>query len=67
MLDFKPVHARQLSIYELVERDHITTNDLPGLTNEMIDHMLHSIADCTDADVTFVHSSRPRAAQVMAS
>lgn len=53
MLDFNPIHARQLSVFELVERDLITTTDLPGLTNEMVDHMLHSIADCTDADVTF--------------
>lgn len=56
MLDFTLVHSKQLSIYQLVERDGITPDALPGLTNEMIDHMLSSIADCTDADVTFVPS-----------
>lgn len=54
MLDFTPIHARELSVLELVERDRITPDDLRDLTNDMIDHMLRSIADCTDADVTFV-------------
>lgn len=56
MLDFKPIHDQKLSVLELVERDRITPDDLPDLTNEMIDHMLRSIADCTDADITFVPS-----------
>lgn len=56
MLDFTPIHARELSVLELVERDRITPDDLRDLTNDMIDHMLRSIADCIDADVTFVPS-----------
>jgi hypothetical protein len=54
MLDFSPVHNGQLSTKQLVEREHISQNDLRTLTNEMIDSMLELIAACDDADVTFV-------------
>lgn len=53
MLDFtmlgKGVKMRHLA-------ENLTPNDLRALTNEMISAMLNLIADCTDADVTFVPS-----------
>ncbi len=56
MLDFSPVHNGQLTTKQLVERENVSPADLPKLTNEMIDRMLSLIADCDDADVTFVPS-----------
>jgi hypothetical protein len=53
MLDFtmlgKGVKMRHLA-------EHLTTDDLRALTNEMIDTILNLIAECVDADVTFVPS-----------
>ncbi len=54
MLGFAPVHLGQLTTQQLVERENVSPNDLPKLTNEMLDAMLALIADCDDADVTFV-------------
>ena len=56
MLDFTPVHNGELSTKQFVEREHVSPDDLRTLTNEMIDRLLDLIADCTDADVTFVPS-----------
>lgn len=56
MLDFSPVHNGQLTTKELVERENVSPDDLPKLTNEMIERMLALIANCDDADVTFVPS-----------
>ena len=56
MLNFTPVTSKELTMKQLVEREGVTTNDLPVLTNEMIDRMLRLIEDSTDADVTFVPS-----------
>lgn len=52
MLDFTRVRAKEITMRELVA--DLTVTDLRRLTNEMIDHMLEQIADCTDADVVFV-------------
>ena len=52
MLDFKAVRAKTKTYPELVAG--LTVADLRDLTNEMIDHQLALIADCTDADVVFV-------------
>ncbi len=56
MLNFTRVYEGDLSVKEMVERENISPNDLRNLTNEMIDRMLELIADCADADVTFVPS-----------
>lgn len=56
MLDFTPVRVGDLSTLQFVEREHLSADDLRTLTNEMIDRELELIADCTDADVTFVPS-----------
>lgn len=56
MLDFTPIHERQLTTFQLVEREQVAPDDLASLTNEMIDRQLELIATCTDADVTFVPS-----------
>jgi hypothetical protein len=52
MLDFTPVRNKELKISQLAAK--LTPADLASLTNEMIDTMLRLIADCVDADVTFV-------------
>ncbi len=52
MLDFTPLRERRMTLGELV--DGLTVDDLRDLTNEMIDYQLALIADCEDADVTFV-------------
>ena len=51
MLDFTPVHNKEMSYAELAA--DLTVADLHDLTNEMIDRQLDLIADCTDADVVF--------------
>jgi hypothetical protein len=52
MLDFTPVREKRTTLAEFVAGlDH---DDLRDLTNEMVDTMLGLIADCVDADVTFV-------------
>jgi hypothetical protein len=52
MLDFAPIRDRQTSMSKLVAG--LGPADLRRLTNEMIDTMQALIADCVDADVTFV-------------
>lgn len=51
MLDFTPVRNKEMSYAELVA--NLSLDDLRDLTNEMVDHQLALIADCTDADVVF--------------
>lgn len=52
MLDFTPVRNKQITMAQLAEGQ--TRDDLRRLTNEMIDTQLALLADCVDADVTFV-------------
>jgi hypothetical protein len=52
MLDFAPIRNKERTMQELVA--NLGSNDLRRLTNEMLDTMLSMIAECTDADVTFV-------------
>jgi hypothetical protein len=52
MLDFTPVRQKKITIQELAVG--LTPADLARLTNEMIDTILALIAECEDADVTFV-------------
>jgi hypothetical protein len=52
MIDFSPVRSKQATVNELAEG--LTPDDLRRLTNEMVDKMLALIADCVDADVTFL-------------
>ncbi len=52
MLDFTPLHAKQMTLRELAAP--LTLADLRGLTNEMVDEMLALIAPCADADVVFM-------------
>jgi hypothetical protein len=52
MLDFKAVRDEEIAFADLVA--DLTRDDLRDLTNEMVDTMLRLIADCVDADVTFV-------------
>ncbi|MBI4673916.1 MAG: DinB family protein [Chloroflexi bacterium] len=54
MLDFSLIHTGQLSVKQFVERENISPSAFPRLTNEMVDRMLELIADCDDADVSFV-------------
>ncbi len=54
MLDFTPIHDGQLSTREFVAREQVSFDTLASLTNQMLDRMLELIADCVDADVTFV-------------
>src|SRR5687768_7318261 len=51
MLDFTPVRKKEITMNNLAEG--LTLGDLRSLTNEMVDHVLNLIKDCTDADVTF--------------
>lgn len=51
MLDLSPVWQKQMTIHEFCAA--FTQDDLRRLTNEMIDHVQHLIADATDADVVF--------------
>lgn len=66
MRDFTPIHDGQLSTKQFIEREKISPSDLRTLTNEMIERMLALIADCVDADVTFVPSD-PNANDTYAS
>ena len=52
MLDFTPVHNRQMSMGEFANR--LQQSDLFLLTNEMVDAMQAMIVDCSDGDVLFV-------------
>jgi cytochrome c553 len=52
MLDFTPVRAKEQTMAQIVAR--LTPDDLRRLTNEMIDTQLGLLAECVDADVTFV-------------
>src|SRR5258708_13122370 len=52
MLDFAPVREKKLSFADVT--NGLTKADLYTLTNEMIDTMLHIIADAVDEDVVFV-------------
>jgi hypothetical protein len=52
MLNFTPVRNKELKISQLAT--NLTPADLATLTNEMVEAMLGLIAECTDADVTFV-------------
>jgi hypothetical protein len=52
MLDFAAVKEKSITFQELVA--DLDKEDLVRLTNEMIDHMLAQIAECTDADVVMV-------------
>jgi hypothetical protein len=52
MLDFIPVRQKEITVRELAA--NLTPTDLAHLTNEMVETMLGLIAECEDADVTFV-------------
>lgn len=52
MLDFTPVRNKQKTMGQLAAA--LSPAHLRALTNEVIDTMLGLIADCADADVTFV-------------
>ncbi len=52
MLDFTPVRQKRMTMAELVK--DLTRDDLRRLTDEMIDAQLRLIAECQEADVTFV-------------
>jgi hypothetical protein len=52
MLNFEAVRNEEITYAKLVA--DLTHNDLNRLTNEMVDTMLGLIANCTDADITFV-------------
>jgi hypothetical protein len=52
MLDFAPIRNKHMTYGQLAAG--LTQDDLRRLTNEMVDTMLALIADCVDADVTFV-------------
>jgi hypothetical protein len=54
MLDFTPVRNKEKTYGQLAAG--LTQDDLRRLTNEMVDTLLNLIADCADADVTFVPS-----------
>lgn len=54
MIDFTPFFNGQQTLAQFAAQ--FTPNDLRRFTNEMIDAQLALIADCTDADVTFVPS-----------
>lgn len=51
MLDFTPVWRREQKLSGLAEP--FGRDDLRDLTNEMVDSMLHLIAECNDDDSTF--------------
>jgi hypothetical protein len=52
VLDFSPVRQKQTTLAELCVG--LSREDLARLTDEMVDTMLGLLAECTDADVTFV-------------
>lgn len=51
MLDYKAVHEKRITFYDLVEE--LTLADLRRETNEMVDEIQRLIVDCEDADVVF--------------
>lgn len=51
MLDFQSVRERKTTMMALAEG--LSKDDLRRLTNEMVDMVQGTIADCTDADVVF--------------
>lgn len=51
MLDFAAARERKITLDELLA--DLTVDNLRAETNEMINHILGQIADCTDADVVF--------------
>lgn len=53
MLDFASIRSKEKSMHNLY--GHLAPAQLRDLTNEMIDTMLHLIAECDDEDVTFVY------------
>ena len=54
MLDFTPVRNKEKTMLELF--GHLRVDHLRVLTNEMIDHELALLRNCTDADVVFIPS-----------
>ena len=54
MIDFAPIHRREMTLAELAAQQRITREDLIRHTNDMIDAMLAVIADIDDAAVQFV-------------
>ena len=52
MLDFTPVRNKELKVSQLAAS--LTPADLAKLTHEMVEAMLGLIAECAEADVTFV-------------
>ena len=64
MLDFTPVQKKEMSLRQLTSK--LTPHDLRDLTNEMIDTVQSQIADCVDANVTFVPSD-PKANDTFAA
>lgn len=64
MLDFTPLRQKTVTMAELTAP--LTVDDLRDLTNQMIETMLHQLAECEDADVTFVPSD-PEASDTAAA
>lgn len=54
MIDFSPLHRRQMRLNEFARARQITQTDLIPATTDMIDTMLALTADIADADVDFV-------------
>jgi hypothetical protein len=52
MRDFSPIFRREQTLTQMAEG--LTRDDLRAETNELIDAMLAAVAECEDADVTFV-------------
>ncbi|UCD98557.1 MAG: DinB family protein [Chloroflexota bacterium] len=52
MLDFTPVHTKQMTLNELAK--DLQKTDLYNLTTEMVETQHRMIESCTDADVVFV-------------
>jgi hypothetical protein len=52
MLDFTPVRNKEMTLADLAVG--LTVTDLRRLTHEMVNHMLHLIADCVDEDGQFL-------------
>ena len=64
MLDFTPVQKKGMSLRQFTSK--LTPHDLRDLTNGMIDKVQSQIADCVDADVTFLPSD-PKANDTFAA
>jgi hypothetical protein len=52
MLDFSPVRRKEITIEQLAQG--LTPTDLAHYTQAMVETMLGLIAECADADVTFI-------------